>query len=193
MAGGAPAKATDRGDLVLVLGDLEHLFNAPRINPGSRSDAEALGVSGVEHLFGLLHFDRQRQPARTLTLFLPRDKARFELADQTTRALHRYAELKIEQEHRELRNTYRVGWRAAGVALLLLAACLALSSFFGSELTQGMQPLVRKTFENGFEIIGWVLLWRPIEVLGFNPLAIRSRIRAWRTLASVTVIIRPDT
>ncbi len=192
MADSAPGKEAGTSELVLVLSDPEHLFNALPVNPESRSDAEALGVSGVEHLFNQLHFDGRRQRAQTLTLILPPDKVPAALVDQTTRALHRYAELKIQHERRELRNTYRVGWRSAGVALVLLAICLGLSSFFGSEFTEGMGPLVRKTLENGFEIIGWVLLWRPIEVLGFNPLAIRFRIKAWRTLASIKVVIRAD-
>ena len=53
-----------------------------------------------------------------------------------------------------------------------------------------MRPLLRKTLEYGFEIMGWVLLWHPIDVLVFTPLDIRYRIHALQTLASVNVVIR---
>src|SRR5262245_59480524 len=182
----------DTEELVLSLSDPEHLFNAPRIDPLSSSAAEVLGLSGVEHLFESLHLNKKRQRARTLVLLLPSGKTSSTLGTETTRALHSLADRRIEQERLALRNTYRYGWRVTGVALLLLALCLALASLFTSELTEGMRPLLRKTFEYGFEIIGWVILWHPIDVLGFTPLAIRSRIAALQTLARVEVVIRPD-
>ena len=74
----------------------------------------------------------------------------------------------------------------------MLAVCLALSSLFASDLTEWMRPLIRKTFEYGFEIIGWVILWHPIDVLVFSPVAIRARLAALQTLATVDVVIRAE-
>ena len=42
--------AADAGKLILPLTDIAHLFNAPRIEPLSRSPPEMLGVSGVDYL-----------------------------------------------------------------------------------------------------------------------------------------------
>jgi hypothetical protein len=168
------------------------LFNAPRIDPLSRSPAEALGVSGVEHLLNLLHMDKRRQRARRLVLLLPPEKASSASAEQTARALRRVVELRIERERRELRSTYRNAWQMTGIAVILLAVCLGLASIFTSDLTERLRPLTRQTFEYGFEIIGWVLLWHPIDVLAFAPLATRARIRALRALASMDVVVRAD-
>ncbi len=177
-------------ELALRLTDPAHFFNAPRVEPSSPSDAEALGVSGLEHLLGLLHLDKQRQRARLLTLLLPAAAAAgFNVAD-FTRALRRHIDLRLQRERRELQNTYRYGWRVAGIATLLLATSLGLSSIFASDLTESMRPLLRKTFEYGFEIIGWVIMWHPVDVLVFNPLGIRARIAALQTLASVAIEVR---
>jgi Na+/H+-dicarboxylate symporter len=100
--------------------------------------------------------------------------------------------LRIERERRELRNTYRNGWQMTGIAVILLAVCLGLASIFTSDLTEKLRPLTRRTFEYGFEIIGWVLLWHPIHVLAFAPLPIRARISALHALASMDVVIRAD-
>ena len=184
-------QTTDGDELTLVLGDVAQLFVAPPANPLSPSPAEALGVAGVEYLLSRLHLDRKKQQARELVLLLPPEKASSADAERLTLALHRQTELRIEDQRRELRNTYRYGWRVAGLALILLASCLAISHFFASDFTEGMRPLIRKTFEYGFEIIGWVILWHPADVLVFSPLAIRSRLRALKTLASIKVIARP--
>jgi len=86
----------------------------------------------------------------------------------------------------QLRN---LGLKVAVFALVMLTICLALSSLFTSDLTEGMRPLVRTTFEYGFEIIGWVILWHPIDVLVFSPVAIRARLAALQTLATVDIVI----
>src|SRR5262249_31522655 len=159
----------DGRELMLALTDLSHLFNALRVEPLSRSPTEVLGVSGVDYLLNQLHMDKRRLQARTLTLLLPLEKISSASAEQVTRALHRVAELRLERERAELRNTYRYGWKVTGLALIMLAVCLALSHVFTSEWTEWMRPLTRTMFEYGFEIIGWVLLWHPIDVLAFVP------------------------
>jgi hypothetical protein len=176
-------------ELLLQLEDVSHLFNAPSLAPLSSGPTEGLGVSGVAHLLNLLHLDKKRQRLRTLSLQLPAEKAASASPEQLTEAVRRHAQWRIEHEQREMRNTYRYGWKVTGFALVMLAVCLALSSLFASDLTEWMRPLIRKTFEYGFEIIGWVLLWHPIDLLVFTPVAIRARLAALKTLASVDVVI----
>ena len=179
-------------ELVLQLNDVAHLFNAPRIDPLSPGPVEGLGISGVEYLLNQLHLDKTRQRADTLTLHLPAEKASDVSVEQITSGLRRYAGWRIERERRELRNTNRYGLKVAGFAIVMLLICLALSSLFASDLTEWMSPLIRKTFEYGFEIIGWVILWHPIDVLVFAPVAMRARISALQTIASLNVVICAD-
>jgi hypothetical protein len=178
-------------ELVLELTDPAHLFVAPPANPLSSSPPEVLGIAGVEYLLNQLHLDKQKQRAQTLVLVLPPDKAAHASAADLTRALHRQAEFRLIEQRRELRNTYRYGWRVAAIALLLLAICVALSSLFASDITAWIRPLIRKTLEYGFEIVGWVILWHPVDVLVFAPLTIRSHIAPLNTLNSLSVVVRP--
>jgi hypothetical protein len=179
-------------ELTLVLTDAAHLFVAPPAQPLSPSAPEALGVAGVDYLLGRLRTDPAAQRARTLTLIVPPDKASGVDATRLALALHRQAEFRLDEQRRELRHTYRHGLKVAGIAVVLLAACIAVSSLFASDLTAGMRPLIRKTFEYGFEIVGWVMLWNPVDVLVFSPLAIRAQIRALNTLANVQLVVRPS-
>lgn len=179
-------------ELVLPLTDLAHLFRAPHVDPAAPGPLEGLGVSGVEYLLGQLHLDKRRQQARRLVLLLPAEKAAAVGAEQTTSALRRQTQWRIEHEQRELRNTYRYGWRVSVFAIVTLTICLALSSLFASDVTEWMLPLMRTTFEYGFEIIGWVVLWHPIDVMVFAPVAIRARLAALQALATLNIIIRTD-
>jgi hypothetical protein len=182
----------DTTDLVLPLTDVSHLFNAPRVDPLSRSPAEVLGTSGVDYLFSLLHMNWKRARSRRLVVLLPPEKVTAASAAQATRGLHRVMAYRIERELLELRSLHRHGWKVTGIAVLLLAACLGISSLFRSDVTSGLGPLLRQTLESGFEIVGWVLLWRPIELLGYVPVGIRFRIATLRAIRSMDVEIRPD-
>lgn len=177
-------------EIELSLNDISDLFNAPRVDPFSRGPLESCGVSGVDYLLDLLHMDKTLQRASSLTLFLPAEKAAAYTAESVTVALRRHAQLQVERETRLMRNSYRYGWRVAGFSIVMLTICLVLAALFASDLTEWMSPLLRRTLEAGFEIMGWVMLWHPIEVLVFAPVAIRVRLAALQTLATLNVVIR---
>jgi hypothetical protein len=187
-----PVNGETADEITLTLTDASHLFNAPPVDPMSPSPAEALGVAGVEHLISRLHMDKKLLRMRKLVLVLPPEKIPEDGGERIMLALHRQAELRLAVQKRELRNTYRNGWRAMLIALGLLAICLAISSVFASDFTEGMRPLIRKTFEYGFEIIGWVIMWHPVDVIVFEPLMIRWRIKSLKTLAGMQVVVRAD-
>ena len=187
-----PINGETTDELVMTLTDVSHLFNAPPADPLSPSPVEALGVAGVEHLLSRLYMDKKLLRLKKLVLILPSEKLPEDGGERVMLALHRQAELRLVDQRRDLRNTYRNGWRAFLIALGLLAICLAISSIFASDFTGGMRPLIRKTFEYGFEIIGWVILWHPVDVIVFEPLLIRWRIKSLNTLAAMQVVVRPS-
>jgi hypothetical protein len=181
---------TERADeLILPLTDPADLFNAPPVNPLAGSPVNALGISGVEYLLGLRQGSRTRRIPH-LVIQLPAATAATTSAERIATALHHHVACRIERERAELRDTYRYGWKIAGLAIVMLGLCLTLVELLASDLAAGMRPLTRRTFESGFEILGWVLLWHPIDVLAFTPLEIRARIARLASLAAMTVTVR---
>lgn len=167
--------------------DMSHMFNAPLIDPLSPGLPDVLGISGAEYLLQQLEIRRPIK-LRTVQVVVPDGRFFPDLAGQTEHALHRYAECRIPQQQTLVLETRGHGWRLTGIATVLLAFFLAASSLFASELTAGLGPLLRKTLEYGFEIVGWVMLWHPIEVLVFQPIAIKTRIKALRRLMELRVV-----
>jgi hypothetical protein len=176
-------------EILLPLEDVADLFNAPAVEPMSGSPVRVLGVSGIEYVLGMIHLDKAMQRRGALVVTLPPEKAD---GVDVVLALRRHVEARMAQLQRQLSTTYRYGWRVAGIAVVLLAICLGLSHVFASGVTAGMGPLLRKTMEYGFEIIGWVMLWHPIDLLGFVPLEIRLKIRDLRALLAKEVVVRAD-
>ena len=172
----------------LPLRDVSQMFNAPPVDPLSASPLEVLGISGARFLLQQLE-RRKHIEAATLRLVLPSDKITPNLAVQMVEALRRYVEYRIQEQQALARETRRRGWRVTFAAVLLLAFFLALAQFFASEYTEGMRPLLRTTLQYGFEIIGCVMLWHPIEVLVFEPIAIKHKITALRRLMELRVVV----
>ena len=164
------------------------MFNAPPVDPLSAGLPERLGVSGAEYLLQQLEMKRV-VPLKAVQLVVPQTMFSESLANEMELALRRYAECRITHQQMLMRDNRRHGWRLTGSAIVLLAFCLALSNLFASSWTEGLRPLIRKTFEYGFEIVGWVMLWYPIEVLVFQPIAIRNRIAALQRLLELIVVV----
>lgn len=181
----SPAHPSDT--LRLPMRDMAHMFNAPAVNPLSPGLPEVLGISGAEYVLQQLEIRRPVKLTK-VRLVLPESQFSPSLATQTEHALQRFAECRIPQQQTMVRETRRHGWRLTGIATILLAFFLALSSLFASELTDGLRPLLRKTLEYGFEIVGWVMLWYPIEVLIFQPMTIKSKIKALRRMMELRVV-----
>jgi hypothetical protein len=180
------------GNFVLPMCDMAHMFNAPPVDPLSSSPPEILGISGASYVLGQLETRRQVK-AEILHILLPDGKITSGLAEQTRHALERYAEYRIHEQQALASETRRRGWRVTVASLVLLAFFLSLANFFGSEATEGMRPLLRQTLEYGFEIVGWVMLWHPIEALVFEPIAIKHKITALRRLMQLQIAVERGT
>jgi len=167
------------------------MSNAAAVDPLSPSPPEVLGISGAQYVLEQLETRRSVQ-AGTLHVVLPFGKTTPGLTEQVRQALPRYAHHRIQEQQALVRETRRRGWRVTVAAVVLLAFFLALSQLFASEITEGMRPLLRKTLEYGFEIVGWVMLWHPIEVLVFEPIAIKHKITALRRLMELRVVVESD-
>jgi hypothetical protein len=174
--------------LRLPLHTITHLFNAPPVDPLSPSPPEVLGISGAQYVLSQLETRRQVK-AETLHLIVPDSEITPDAAERTQQALRRYALFRIQEQQALAREARRRGWRVTAAAVVLLAFFLTLSNLFASEVTEGMRPLLRKTLEYGFEIVGWVMLWHPIEALVFEPIAIKHKITALRRLMELRVAV----
>jgi hypothetical protein len=169
---------------------MAHLFNAAPVDPLSPSPPEVLGISGARYVLQQLETRRQVK-AETLHVVLPNDKVSPGLAEQTRQALQRYAEFRIQEQQALTAETRRRGWRVMVAALVLLAFFLSLANLVASEMAEGMRPLLRQTLEYGFEIVGWVMLWHPIEALVFEPIAIKHKVTALRRLMQLQIAVEP--
>ena len=70
--------------------------------------------------------------------------------------------------------------------------CVGVSSVFRGETLTFVPPLINNTLGEGFNVIGWVMLWRPVEAYFFNPIPLRKSSAVHRFLKTLQIEIRPQ-
>ena len=73
----------------------------------------------------------------------------------------RYCTLKLEDNDAQLRLMRREAGRLLLRGVLILLICVGVSSVFRSEALTFLPPLINSALGEGFNVIGWVMLWRP--------------------------------
>src|SRR5262249_23132184 len=100
--------------------------------------------------------------------------------------IHNYFAYRMNETRRRLRFFLRDGRIALVVAIAFLLGCILLR-----QLARAMgEGLVPQTIDEGLYIVGWVAMWRPLEIFLYDwrPIWRRSRLSA--SLAQTPVIVR---
>ena len=102
----------------------------------------------------------------------------------TEGAVRHYFASRADIKHRELRLLLRRGRSSLLIGLLFLAVCFALG-----EVAALPAPLAywNEFLKTGLQIVGWVAMWRPLEIFLYEWWPIRSDQRLLERLARMQV------
>jgi hypothetical protein len=178
--------------LVVRVARIEHLFVAPDTDPLAQNEGEVMGEPALLRVVRRLMAAHAMTGKRKLVVLLPADRIIPGLTERTQVALRNYCTLKLEDNDAQLHVLRHQAGRLLLRGMLILAVCVGLSSLFQSELVVFLPPLLKSTLGEGFNVIGWVMLWRPVETYFFDPLPIRTSSEVHRFLSSLQIEIRPQ-
>jgi hypothetical protein len=100
-------------------------------------------------------------------------------------SVHNYFAYRADLNQRELRQLLREGWTSLLIGLGFLAACVTVSQTVGSHLER-WQPVLQE----GLTIIGWVAMWRPLDIYLYRWWPIRHLGKVYRKLSQMPVEVR---
>jgi hypothetical protein len=101
----------------------------------------------------------------------------------TEEAVRHYFASRAEVKHRELRLLLRRGRASLLVGLLFLAICFGLGELAQTVLPRGWNEFA----ELGLHIVGWVAMWRPLEIYLYDWWPVRSDRHLLERLARMKV------
>ena len=161
------------------LRELAQLFNSmdpsPFIDRDLDAAAEEFIVSWARELS---HKDELELVIHLTTLPAP------DRITGTEEAVRHYFAARAEVKRRELRLLLRRGRSSLTIGLLFLAACFALG-----EVASLPAPLAywNEFTKTGLQIVGWVAMWRPLEIFLYDWWPLRGDLRLLERLARMQV------
>jgi hypothetical protein len=169
-------------NIEVSLSRVAQLFNsldpAPFHERDLDADAEEYIISSAEEI------SRQR-PLR-LVIHLPADQVPQGGAYDLSDAIHNYFSYRAAHEQRRLRILFRDGRIALATGLVFLLSCTLLRELVFSFGHAALSDIVGE----GVLIIGWVAMWRPLEIFLYEWVPIRRRCRVLAKLATMPVVVQ---
>jgi len=166
----------------IKLSTIHRLFNsfdpAPFHARDLDTDAEAWIVGAVR--------DFAIASPLKLVLYLPREEFEKAAASTLERALASYFGDRHEGALRDLRYLFRTGRFALLAGMAFLTACLVSRHL----LLNSSGQMIGQIATEGLLIIGWVAMWRPIEIFLYDWWPVRRMAQVYAKIASLPVEIR---
>ena len=106
-------------------------------------------------------------------------------------AVHHYFSVRAQMKQHELQQLLRRGRLSLMIGLAFLVVCLFLGEFAGRVGSETGANIVRE----GLTIIGWVAMWRPLEIYLYDwwPVRDEQRLLARLTRMHVRLVLPADT
>lgn len=181
---------SDKFDIVMELNSINHLFNAPEMNPFSNNELEVMGESALTRLLRQLESQSLNRKMR-LTLLLPAEQIKPDLEQEILKAMNQYGRLNIKNNECKLQLLRQFCWRSLLNGLTFLTVCLLLSNLFNAQFLSFIPEFIRSVFREGFTIIGWVGLWHPVEIVLYDWIPIVRTNAIYKFITTIPIYVFP--
>lgn len=108
-------------------------------------------------------------------------------AKDVEEAIYNYYSFELENSKNDLSMLFRLGRRSLVMGLAFLAAC-----YTGFALMRDHSSLFVGFLGEGLHVLGWVAMWKPINLFLYDWWPIRDRIRLMTRLQKIKVEIITD-
>lgn len=121
-----------------------------------------------------------------IRIHLPASAAASHTVQTLATSLSNYFSYRAVVVAKQLNDLFRIGRRALMVGLAVLGFCLILGQAF---LAFASSSSVGHFIEEGLIIVGWVALWRPLEIFLYDWWPIEQQKKLYRRLAQAKVSV----
>jgi hypothetical protein len=166
----------------ISLNRLSQLFNSFDPSPFHERD---LDQDAEDYIIGSAEEIWHHRPLR-LVIHLPADQVPEPDALSLADAVHNFFGYREAHERRQLRLLFREGRIALAIGLTFLFCCVALREVIFSFEHNAASDI----FGEGLLIIGWVAMWRPLEIFLYEWVPVRRRCQILGGLATIPVTVQ---
>jgi hypothetical protein len=173
----------DTHTIELRLQEISQLFNT--LDPFPFRDRD-LAVEAEDYIVGWAQ-DLPKDGAIHIVIHLPPSGHDNKTASDVGSAVVTWFAARERTESRAIRQLFRDGRRAFLVGIGVLSTTIFLAWNLGQRFADA--PLAR-ILQESLVIIGWVVIWRPVEMFLYDWLPLVRRRKLYRRLAGAVVALR---
>jgi hypothetical protein len=174
------AKSIPIHHLALRVREIEQLFNSMDPTPFLNKDLDPAAEAFIESW-------ASGYPACScfhLTIHLeqwPAEEVRMEML---TKAIHNHFSYKAEIARKALRSFLRQGRVSFVIGIGFVSLCLFLADMIGNLGTQSVHHNIAR---ESLLIVGWVAMWRPLQIFLYDWWPLQKQIRLYENLGTAQV------
>lgn len=176
-----PATEAQPALIELKIGELSEMFDVRDPSPFGHRD---LDPDALEFILSWAR-EHPRKAPLALKVHLGRMQGRPDEEARLMEAVQGFFRDRAQVFRRNLRNLFRMGRTSMLIGLAFLAVAVAASDLIASRSEGGLSEILRE----GLVIVGWVALWRPLEIFLYDWWPILTQIRLADRLARMPVTI----
>lgn len=165
------------------LGSVGQLFDP--LDPSPLSD-RSLDWKAEEYIIGSARDLPAAEPLK-LVLYLPRAEMESPAAGHVAAAIRNYFDYRMEMAGRSLRHQWREGRLTLAIGLAALFLCISLRQLIFA-FGPGTVPQI---IAEGLLILGWVAMWRPVQLFMYEWWPLRRDRATFAKLRDMPVELRP--
>ena len=167
----------------LRLADLRQLFNSLDPSPFHEKDLDRDAEQYI------VEWANEFPPGTPIELVvrLPGDQVENAAGHNLERAIANYFAYRATESRRRIRFLLREGRVALAIGIAFLIACMVLRELAGSI----EQATLRPVLQEGLVILGWVAMWRPLQIFLYDWWPVRRYARLYDALAAMPVRVGP--
>ncbi|MFC1595759.1 hypothetical protein ACFL4D_00545 [Candidatus Margulisiibacteriota bacterium] len=177
-------KETELKDIQIKLNDMHDLFVPGEINPFLQDE---MYITGIDQVYKELNASVLKKNFR-LIISLPEDKIINGTEQEIRGAIKRYCDYRIKQNKYDIDSLNWERKKALQKGLLFLGMCV-FTAFLINKQTL-IPEFIRVILREGLFIIGWVSMWRPIEIILYEWWPYWREIKLNKKILSMEVIIK---
>lgn len=177
--------AQPSGDIEIRLRSLSQLLQT--LDPSPFRDS-SLAPDADEYLLGRAKEVPKKQPIRLVIQLPAEEMARQSQTDVAAIITNHFA-FQAQAESRKIQELFHSGRRAVLIGFVTLSVCL----FFAWHVAHNLpgRPATR-ILQESFTILGWVSVWRPVEIFLYDWIPFARRRNLFRRLAAAQVLVRQE-
>lgn len=179
-------------DLVVEIGAVDQLFNAPPINPFSERNVEILGIAGLSYVARQLQNHRRDWQRLRLVVRLPADQITPGLDARLADAVRRYCHAKLADNALEIRMIRLRSGVGLSIIAVIVVAIIAIAYFMFTGILSDTPQAARYLVAGAISVFSWVVLWDVLEALIFNPIPFQRENSALRKIAALDIVVASD-